>query len=70
MTEKRIEVLLVLRDDHGEPFDPPRLLVGDRWVKGDPHPNGMLFVLTVDLAEHRPETPISRAGGESRSAER
>ena len=38
-----IELVIVTKDDHGEPVDPPRLLLKDKLYQPEPDSNGWRY---------------------------
>ncbi len=48
---KQIEVLLVEHTDDGRTVEPPRLLVNERLITAEPHPNGLLFLVPLDVLQ-------------------
>lgn len=42
---RMIELVIVTKDDHDEPIDPPRLLLDDKLYRPEPDPNGWRYVI-------------------------
>lgn len=48
---RKLDLIVVVRDDHGEPIDPPKIVTGGILVSGTPDPNGWLFQIDIPEEE-------------------